>query len=307
MQTNKVLITGGAGFIGSALANHLSMESKNEITAVDNLSAGNWDQVSTNVRKLTLDVSVLNLYELEALLSGVDTLFHLSAVKLHNEKNSFQDILANNIVATEKIFEAAGKAGVKNVVFTSSLYAYGMLKNELMTETHLPQPITTYGASKLFGENLLAIASKKYAFNYSIARLFFMYGKNQYSLGGYKSVVVRNFERLKANLPAVITGDGNQILDYLYVSDCVDALVALSKVPNNQIFNISSGTPLTINELTRKMLEIAGGGNIEYVAPDWTARTRRVGGNRKIMNAVDWAPKISLEEGLRLTWRNLND
>jgi UDP-glucose 4-epimerase len=301
----KVLITGGAGFIGAALANYIESANQVDITAVDNLSAGDWGRLSPKIKHLSLDIAKITTNELEELLSGVDTLFHLAAVKLHNEKNSFNDILSNNISATQKLFEAAGKSGVKNIVFTSSLYTYGMLNRDLMHETDLPRPTTSYGASKLFGENLLAISSEKYGFKYSIARLFFMYGENQYSPGGYKSVVVSNFERLKNGKPAFISGDGNQILDYLYVGDCVNALAALSKKPNNEVFNLSSAIPLTIKELTHKMIDTVGGGRIEYVAPDWTAGTRRVGGNRKLTNAIDWLPQVSLEEGLNLTWRNL--
>lgn len=306
MENKKILITGGAGFIGSTLANYLDRLGNCTVTAVDNLSSGNWNRVSNGVQKLTLDVSKCSENEFKDLFSDVDILFHLSAVKLHNEKNSFEDILRHNIVSTEKLFEAAGKAGVRNVVFTSSLYAYGMLNQEQMYETDLPMPMTNYGASKLFGENLLATASKKYDFSYSVARLFFMYGENQYTDGGYKSVIVRNFERLRANQPAIITGDGNQILDYLYVGDCVAALIELSKVPRSEILNVSSGVPLTINELTKAMVEVAGGGKIEYVSPDWTSGTRRVGSNSLLKSSTGWEPRVSLIEGLRLTWSSLN-
>jgi UDP-glucose 4-epimerase len=307
MQSRKILITGGAGFIGSTLANYFDSLSNCTVVAVDNLSSGNWNQVSNGVQKLTLDLSRCSENELEDLLSGVDVLFHLSAVKLHNEKNSFEDILKHNVLSSERLFEAAGKAGVRNVVFTSSLYAYGMLNQDQMYETDLPKPVTNYGASKLFGENMLATASKKYGFSYSVARLFFMYGENQYSDGGYKSVIVRNFERLKANQPAIITGDGNQILDYLYVGDCVAALVEISKDPKNEIFNVSSGIPLTINELTKAMVEVAGGGSIEHVSPDWTSGTRRVGSNSLLKSLTGWEPRVSLIDGLRLTWSSLND
>jgi UDP-glucose 4-epimerase len=306
MPSKKVVITGGAGFIGAALANHLATSTKDNIFCLDNLSTGNWDRISTAVTRVDVSIESMPQGSLIELLKSTDTLFHLSAVKLHNEKNSFDDVILHNVVGTQKLFEAAGQAGVKKVVFTSSLYAYGMLEMQTFTEDLMPSPNTVYGASKLFGEGLLSVAAQKYGFEFSIARLFFIYGENQYAQGGYKSVIINNFERLKSGEPAVINGDGRQILDYLHVSDCVAALVALSEKTTNDVFNVSSATPLSIEELTRQMLKITNKSEASYADPDWTQGTRRVGSNSKIHKLTGWTPKISLEDGLDRTWRSLN-
>jgi UDP-glucose 4-epimerase len=301
-----IAITGGAGFIGAALANELHIRGHLEIKLLDNLTTGDWSRLSYKANRNLIDVSMASIEDLADALSGIDTLFHLSAVKLHNEKNSFEDLIKNNVVGTQNLLDAAGRAGVKKVVFTSSLYAYGMLKNENLSEDLVPLPSTIYGASKLFGEGLVATAAKKYGFDYSLARLFFIYGEKQYSEGGYKSVIVNNFERLKSGRAAVINGDGGQILDYLHVSDCVNALISLSENTTNDVFNISSGIPLSINELTRHMFRISGVNSLKYAESDWTQGTRRVGSNEKIYNLTGWSPKITLEEGLEKTWRSLN-
>lgn len=302
----NIAISGGAGFIGAALANELHSRGQYKIKLFDNLSTGDWSRLNYSADKTLVDISIAKVEDLVEALSGTEILFHLSAVKLHNEKNSFDELIMHNVIGTQKLLEAAGQAGVKKVVFTSSLYAYGLLEMESFTEDLMPFPSTVYGASKLFGEGLVSISAKKYGFEYSIARLFFIYGEKQYSQGGYKSVIVNNFERLKSGLPAVINGDGEQILDYLHVSDCVSALISLSEKTTNDIFNVSSSEPLSIEKLTTKMLQIAGQTELSYAEPDWTQGTRRVGSNKKIHNLTGWTPKITLEEGLERTWRSLN-
>jgi nucleoside-diphosphate-sugar epimerase len=167
-------------------------------------------------------------------------------------------------------------------------------------------PTTYYGASKLFGESSLKLNSDKFGFQYSIARLFFIYGEKQFALGGYKSVVIGNFERLKSGLPALVNGDGEQVLDYLYIDDCVDALICLMESKVNEIVNISSGQPITILDLTNRMMEIAGLQRFEFVDPDWTHGTKRVGDRSKMETLTGWIPRISLSEGLSRTWESLN-
>lgn len=306
MKNLSVAITGGAGFIGAELANTLVKLGCQKPRLMDNLSTGDWSRLNFDTLTSTFDISTRDLSEIQNALIGVDTLFHLSAVKLHNERNSFDDLLLNNIVATDRLFEAAGNAGVKNVVFTSSLYAYGLAKDNVISEETLPTPSTHYGASKLLGENLLAIAAKKYGFRYAIARLFFIYGPLQFASGGYKSVILKNFERMKAGLPAIINGDGEQVLDYLYLEDCVNALIELGSNPPNDIVNVSSSVPISINSLIGQMAEITGERGTLLTSADWTKGTRRVGSNQKINSLVGWSPRITLEEGLQKTWESLN-
>jgi UDP-glucose 4-epimerase len=305
MENSKVAITGGAGFIGAALANELRRRGYFDVVLLDNLSTGDWSRLEYDFHTETIDISSSSVEQLGKKLTDVDILFHLSAVKLHNELNSFDDLVQNNIVGTQKILDAAAKAGVRHIVFSSSLYSYGLLDLDRFTEDATPNPTTVYGATKLFGEELVSISSKKYGFSFSNARLFFIYGEKQYSKGGYKSVIVNNFERLKSGLPAQINGDGNQILDYLHVSDCVDALIKLAENKTNDVFNISSGLPTTILQLTDEMLNIVGL-NVKLFAPgDWTHNTRRVGSNTKIKNILGWQPRVSLEEGLWQTWKGI--
>jgi UDP-glucose 4-epimerase len=302
------VITGGAGFIGAALANTLSADETNDVLCIDNLITGNWGRIENQdrVQRVELDLTSTSEEELSVLFQGATTVFHLAAVKLHNEKNSFQDVVSNNVLAAQKVFEAAGQAKVENVVFTSSLYTYGLQPEESFHESSLLIPNTIYGASKVFGEHLLSIAAGKFGFKYAIARLFFIYGEKQYSLGGYKSVIVNNFERLHKGTPAIVNGDGMQVLDYVYITDCVDALILLSQSPQNQTLNVASNSALTILEITNLMCEISGNNSIEFADKDWTFGTRRVGSNEKIRSLKNCEPKTSMKEGLQKTWKSIN-
>jgi UDP-glucose 4-epimerase len=301
----KIVVTGGAGFIGAALANSLARDKGNSVVAVDNLSTGDWGRVGEKVKKINLDLTVAGNEELQELLIDTDILYHLAAVKLHNQNNSFDSIVQNNIYATQKVFEGAGMANVKRVVFTSSLYAYGLPAEVPMKEnTHL-NPMTVYGASKVIGENLLKMSSIKFGFSYSTARLFFIYGPNQFAEGGYKSVIVSNFERIKQKLPARITGDGQQILDYLYIDDCVNALKVMGANNQSDTFNISSGTGKSILELTQTMLGVSKGSEYEFIEPDWTRGTVRIGSNEELKRKLGWIPKVSIHDGLSRTWKSL--
>lgn len=301
----KIIITGGAGFIGAALANSLSKDSNNSVFAIDNLSTGNWDRVGSEVSKIDLDLVIAKDKELNKVFNGADVLYHLSAVKLHNQNNSFDSIIRNNVYASQRVFEVAGVAKIKKVIFTSSLYAYGLPEVMPMKEASELNPITDYGASKVFGENLLKINSRKFGYSFGVARLFFIYGPNQFAEGGYKSVIVRNFERIREGMPATITGDGKQILDYLYIDDCVEALRLLGEAHQSDTFNLSSGEGQSILDLTNIMLQVSLGNKFEFVDPDWTKGTVRIGSNEKLRKQLGWNPKVSIKDGLTRTWKSL--
>jgi dTDP-glucose 4,6-dehydratase/UDP-glucose 4-epimerase len=118
-------------------------------------------------------------------------------------------------------------------------------------------------------------------------------------------VIVSNFERIKQKLPARITGDGQQILDYLYIDDCVNALKVMGANNQSDTFNISSGTGKSILELTQTMLGVSKGSEYEFIEPDWTRGTVRIGSNEELKRKLGWIPKVSIHDGLSRTWKSL--
>src|SRR5258708_3649499 len=189
------LVTGAAGFIGCHLVEALH-EAGCAVTGVDDERSGDWARLTVPCTQVRRDFAGLGADELDDLCHGVDVVFHLAAEKHNSAKATPQKIIDVNLSGTRRLFEAAARARRPKVVFTSSLYAYGSMGPDPMREADIPAPTTVYGVSKLAGEHLLRVAYDDHALPWSAARLFFIYGPRQYAEGGYKSVILSNFERL---------------------------------------------------------------------------------------------------------------
>lgn len=301
----KFVVTGGAGFIGSALANRLA--EKNQVTAIDNLSSGNWSRCSAGVQKYEMDLVSASQEQINEVFSGVDFVFHLAAVKLNSPNTTSIDIFKSNVDVSLKVFQAASFNNARKLVFSSSLYAYGHQGPDSMEEDQPTFPRTFYGISKLVGENLLEVNSKETGLKFVNARLFFVYGPGQYADGGYKSVITKTFELKSRFLPAEIYGSGQQVLDYIYIDDCVAALIDLMGSPFQGTVNVSTGIGTSISSLIEKINSRFGNSDITYLPADSTEGTSRVGSPRKLSDLLGWSPNTSIDQGLTSIWEQWND
>jgi UDP-glucose 4-epimerase len=309
LQDKVVVVTGGAGFIGSHLIEALLANGCREVRALDNLACGNWNNLSfaegdERLTKITCDFSEASLETLTDTLQGADYLFHLAAEKHNQSIKTPERVIQVNITGTHTLYQAAVRAGVRKVVFTSSLYAYGATQPPAMVETQLAAPWTIYGMSKLAGENLCLHFERQHQLAFTTVRLFFIYGPRQFAGMGYKSVIVSNFERMRRGEAPVIFGDGEQALDYVYVKDCVEALIAaLNPEVNGQMLNIASGQGVSINALTRLMQGVANDTSAPVFAPkDWTHGTYRAGNPDFTRQTLGWTAKTPLQVGLQQTF-----
>ena len=303
----RILITGGAGFIGSHVARHLNSVGEHEVILLDSFGYGSQENLGNELSNLQVykkELGQASYEELVEVCEGVDYIIHLAAEKHNQSRDQADRLLRANIEGFYSLLEAAGQGGVKKIVFSSSLYVYGIHSTSNRSESSPACPDTLYGISKLTGEQLLACMAAKYGFDYNILRYYFVYGPYQFAGSGYKSVIVKNFENILAKRPVTICGDGTQELDYIYVDDVVGGTIqALFSQCSGEIFNISRGEGVSVLSLTEKMLEISHSQvDVEYIEKDWTAGTRRVGENAKICSVLDWKPLISLEDGLRNTF-----
>ena len=304
----NVLVTGGAGFIGSHLVEALVARGARRVTIVDSMRFANEHHAklaSDRVAVIRHTLGVDPFERLAPVLEDVDLLFHLAAEKYNQSLATPEQLLASNVTGTYSLFDAAARAGVKKLVFSSSLYAYGRVVGAPLVETELATPWSLYGISKLTGEHLAGHARRQHGIRAVSLRYFFTYGTRQFPGTGYKSVIVSNFERLRRGEAPVIFGDGEQALDYIYVDDVVDATLLAMELPiDGEVLNIGSGDATTINELTRAMLDVAGGAAAPvHGHADWTAGSSRVGDIAKARSHLDgWEPKISLREGLARTY-----
>jgi len=265
-------VTGGAGFIGRHLVDSLVKEGK-EVLVLDSGHCGQITRVNKKAMLIQADIDSFKIDDFVSYLKGVSQVFHLAAQKHNTLSVSPEKMISTNILSTYNLVLASARLNIKRFVFTSSLYAYGSLGPEIMKEKDPPMPSTLYGASKLMGENILKLAQKQFGLSWNVARLFFIYGPGQFAGSGYKSVIVKNFERIKNKMPVTINGDGNQSLDYLYVQDAVEGLKLLANSKKDyKTFNISSSTAVSINELVLAMEKSFGKKiNVSYEPADWTS------------------------------------
>lgn len=300
---DKTLITGGAGFIGRHLI-HALRGSGQTLTVADNGRCGIPALLPSDVEQIGCDIAQLSVSQWKELLDGVTTVYHLAAAKLHTPSSSADELLRTNVIATQRLAEAAAELGGVRVIFASSLYAYGGLGPSRMSDDSVPEPNTLYGATKLMGESIFRSYGFTHGLQWMGARLFFTFGSGQYADGGYPSVVVRNFKRIREGQDPVVLGNGMQSLDYIHVSDVVTALIALaSSGITGRTVNVCTGVATPIKDLVQTMIGISEReANIAFRPADWTEGTARVGEPSTVLKVLGWRPVVSLEAGLREVW-----
>lgn len=300
----RVVVTGGAGFVGRHLVKEL-LSVGHEVSVIDSGESGLVSSLGSSVEITQKDISLLSSSEWLDLLSGASQIFHLAARKYNTPGMTSDKLIAANSTATFNLAQAAAIAGVNKVVYSSSLYAYGQSGASAMKETDVPTPNTVYGASKLFGEHALKCKDLVSPLNVSIARFFFVYGPEQFAEGGYKSVIESNFEKMLSGESPTVRGTGTQSLDYVYVGDVVDGLMRLANDDRQLLVNLSSGRGVSINALTAKMIETSGFTGVPTnVQADWTEGTSRVGSSDLARNLLGWTAQTSIEDGLKAVWES---
>lgn len=249
MKNKKILITGGAGFIGSHIANELIND--NEITIIDNLSTGNIKNLNEpehdNLEFIHEDLCKTNL---DDITSGTDYIFHLAAmasVPLSVEKPVECNEI--NVNTTVKLLKSAVDNDVKKIVFSSSSAVYGQNTNMPLKETEPFMPSSPYAASKANCEVYLKSFYESYGLNYTALRYFNVFGPKQDKNSHYAAVMPNFISSLLEGKPAEIYGDGEQTRDFVYVGDVVKANINACKSNYNGAVNVASGKKITINRL----------------------------------------------------------
>ena len=254
----KVVVTGGAGFIGSNLAEELSK--KHEVTVIDNLSTGRIENIDPIMDKIKfIDASITDLDLLKKAFSGSDTIFHQAAIP-SVQRSVDNPISSNeaNIDGTLKVLVAARDCGVRKVVYASSSSAYGNTPTLPKREDMKPNPMSPYAVSKLAGEYYCRVFSDVYGLKTACLRYFNVYGPRQNPQSQYAAVIPRFVTRILAGEPPVIYGDGEQTRDFTFVKDVVKANILAMQSPAEGVFNIACGERVSLNELASRIMEITG-------------------------------------------------
>lgn len=305
MKNQRVLITGGAGLIGSHIADLVAIEGAQEIVVLDNFVRGRREnlQGAAAETKLTIIEGDIDDRDLLArILPGIDIVFHQAAIRI--TQCAEEPRLAFNVLATGtfNVLEAAVSAKVKKVVAASSASVIGMADQFPTTETQHPyHNRTIYGAAKAFNEGLLRSFNEMYGLDYVALRYFNVYGPRMDAFGVYTEVLIRWMERISAGLPPIIMGDGNQTMDFVNARDIARANMLAAKSPvTDEVFNIASGTETSLSDLAQMLLKVMGSSLLPTYQParKVNAVPRRLADVSKAEKELGFRAEIGLEEGL---------
>lgn len=305
-----ICVTGGFGFIGSALIKKLLLLAPKKIIIIDNLDYGDIANLEvescekTEISFFKIDLGNTSVDELSVILEGCDYIFHLAAEKHNQSIENPKKVIDVNISGTFALYKAAVKTGVTKIIFSSTLYVYGRNYSPPYSENDKNFPNTIYGISKLTSELFGVFFSSQGILDIINLRYLFVYGPRQYANQGYKSVIVKNFERIINGMPPIIFGDGEQVLDYIYVEDVVNYTIQSIILPSDiGPVNICSGNGISIKELTFKMIQVSSySGEIEYAEYDHTRNSFRVGDPTKLQNILAIDSITPIEKGLKSTY-----
>ena len=303
----RVLVTGGAGFIGSHTVDALIAEGHN-VTILDNLSSG--DITFVNPKATFFREDILNRQRLAELLQAgsFDAVLHFAAQTMVSVSQSDPIRDAElNIMGTVLLLKAACTAGVKRFVFSSSAAIYGDVKELPILETAQKYPMSFYGLSKLSAERYIAMFAEHNDINCIVFRYANVYGERQGNNGegGVVSVFARKFLERQ---PIRIFGNGEQTRDFIYVGDVARAnCLALTTEKINAVYNISSQTETSVNRLVELFQNVSGrSSNLVFSEPRQGDVLRSLLSRESATEKLRWKPSVLLEEGLQRTYNSLS-
>ena len=297
----KILVTGGAGFIGSHLVDRLLKEGA-KVLVLDDFSMGKHENLPKDNSNLVIFGGSVLDENVGFLFQGVNTVFHLAALTRPRE-SLIKPFETNkvNVEGTLKTLMYAKENEVKKFIFVSSASAYGYQKLYPFDERYPLNPASPYALTKSIGEQYCELFRNLYKMKINIVRPFNVYGKRQDPDSPYAAAVPNFIKSLKKGIKPYITGDGKQFRDFVYVKDVVDLLVTLSKTNlDGETFNVGSGTHTTISALYETLCGIMKKKvEPEYILPVNDPNT--MAGVAKAESILGWKPKYSLIDGLLKT------
>ena len=302
----RILITGGAGFIGSHLCDKYTKEG-HTVLCLDNFMSGNLMNIRhlldyRNFKLVKGDIRDFDL--LEKLMRDVDVVFHLAA-QIHVDRSYIEPKLTYevNVMGTQNILEVARIYDAKRVIHASTSEAYGSSEYCPMDENHPLNAPHPYGASKIAADRMCYAYIQTYGMDISIMRLFNIFGPRQrdFGYGGVISIFTR---RVLNGIPPIIYGDGMQRRDYTYIEDAVRAydLVLNHNKPITEPINFGTGKEISIIDLANKIIDLCdkkGSINPVHIEPRIGEVKRLIADVTKAKKILGWIPKYNLEDGLK--------
>jgi UDP-glucose 4-epimerase len=306
MRGERAFITGGAGAVGSNIADQLVQAGASEVVVLDNFVRGrrenlDWAVANGPVRVVQGDVRDREL--VAELTRGMDVVFHQAALRITQCAEEPRLALEVMVDGTYNVIEAALREGVRRVVAASSASVYGLAEAFPTTELHHPYANDTlYGAAKTFNEGMLRSFHSMRGLDYVALRYFNVYGPRMDIHGVYTEVLVRWMERIEAGQPPLILGDGSQTMDFVYIEDVARAnLLAAQVETTDAVFNVASGVETSLLELANALIVAMGAEVPVEFGPERAVNKvpRRLADTTLAREPLGFEAEVDLEEGLR--------
>jgi len=306
VRGERALITGGAGVVGSTLADQLVRGGAEEIVVLDNLVRGRrenlaWALANGPVRIVEGDIRDREL--VAEVTRGIDVVFHQAAIRITQCAEEPRLALEVLVDGTFNVLEAAANEGVRKVVAASSASVYGLAEEFPTAENHHPYANDTlYGAAKTFNEGLLRSLHAMNGLDYVALRYFNVYGPRMDIYGVYTEVLVRWMERIAAGEPPLILGDGSQTMDFIYIDDVARANVLAAAADVTDVtFNVASGVETSLLELARMLLNVMDSELPVQHGPERGVNKvpRRLADTTSAREQLGFEAEVGVEDGLR--------
>ncbi|WP_437179722.1 SDR family NAD(P)-dependent oxidoreductase [Pelotalea chapellei] len=312
MRGSSFLITGGAGLMGSHIADRLLAGGAARIVLLDNFVRGSMHNIfnvvqDPRVQLVKGDIRDSNL--LMKLAKGIDGLFHMAAIRITACAENPREAMEVMMTGTHNVLQTVVEQNVGRLVYASSASIYGMADSFPTSETHHPYNNRTYyGAAKIAGEGMVRSFAEMYGLKYAALRFFNVYGPRMDIDGKYTEVIIRWLDRIEAGERPAIFGDGLQTMDMVYIDDVIDAIMlAMQSDITDEVFNVASGTETSLLGLLQTLLRVMGSDLQPEFLPERAVNPvpRRLADIRKARDVLGFKAKVGVEDGLRglIEWR----
>jgi len=300
MENRKVIITGGAGFIGSHLARRLAIH--NHCTVIDDLSTGRIQNIAQDIAERRLEFvqgSILDLELLKKLFKDADYVFHEAAmVSVPRSMENPLGCSLVNVIGTLNVLLAARDNRVAKVAFASSSSVYGDTPELPRREQAKPSPLSPYAVSKLTGELYCRVFTSAFGLATICLRYFNVYGPRQDPDSQYAAVIPRFIKRVLNDEPPIIFGDGTQTRDFTFVEDVVEANILAMESNATGVFNIGTGNSISISDLAKQIIDITGKSLVPICQEKRAGDVEHSVADISKASTFGYRPKYKIREGI---------